>query len=245
MPSLPKWLGDSVETIFSGSIHPLTVTQASNLDTCLKKVRLEGDLSATKFTAGNVVEFRINDTDYRHYTPSFYDAENGVCEILFYLHDKGPGSRWAHTLKAGDHCKLIGPGGKIRYRPDFQYHFLFGDETSLSLFHAMKKDTMERGHEYFCLYESDREHKHWAELAGISAEWAAASPDAPAKNAVGLLEEIIKEEKSCWNTWHQAFFYLTGRAKSIQTFRKMLNQAGISNATIQTEPYWADGKTGL
>ena len=86
MPKLPKWVANGVEKVFSHLMHPVAVTHTQYLDDQLKLVRFEGDLSKTKFTPGNVIEFRVNDTDFRHYTPSLFNKSAGVCEVIFYLH---------------------------------------------------------------------------------------------------------------------------------------------------------------
>ncbi|MEL7162659.1 MAG: oxidoreductase, partial [Bacteroidota bacterium] len=92
MPRLPKWLANSVETILPGQFHPVVATEVEYLTDKLKRVRFEGDLTGTSFVPGQVIEFRVTDNDFRHYTPTYYDRGAGVCEVLFYLHGKGPGS---------------------------------------------------------------------------------------------------------------------------------------------------------
>lgn len=242
MPKIAKWIGDSIETVFSSLIYPARVTQVEYLSDRLKRVRFEGSLGKKGFTPGNVVEFRVTDTDYRHYTPSIYDQTNGICEILFYLHDKGVGSQWAGKLKVGDEMKLMGPGGRIKYDKKNKYHFFFGDETSIGLYLCLKHAAHQNNHEYLCILELDEAHKPWPELLGLSAEVVEKSSANPGQNAAALLEEM---QGNCWTVWQHATFYLTGNARSIQAFRKELIVRGVKSKQIQTEPYWVEGKRGL
>ncbi|MFT3823913.1 MAG: siderophore-interacting protein [Chitinophagaceae bacterium] len=246
MPSIPKWLGDTMETVFSNFLHPVEVTNITSLHPRLKKVRFEGDLSRATFTAGNVVQFRVNNNDYRHFTPCLLDKEKGICEILFYLHDKGPGSEWADKLQTGDKLRLRGPGGHLQYRSDSKYHFFFGDETSLGLVQCMKQQIHENQQEYMCLLELENDFSKWPSFAGIVADVVHKSSLEPAVEAIQWINLFLDMDNVFWNRWQEmATFYLTGNAQSIQAFRKALREQGVASSQIITQPYWAEGKKGL
>ncbi len=243
MPKVPKWLGDTMETVFSSQYIPVTVTQKEDIVPGLRKIRFEGDLSKKQFTPGMVIEFRVSENEYRHYTPSFFDAEKGICDVIFYLHDKGPGSKWAESLKKGDETKLIGPGGKIRYQKEFSHQVVFGDETSLSQFVCLNEAFIQDGKQSLFIYESPEKNSHWAKSAGIGQAIALSmSMDAPAAASVTYIQNLSDSE---WNLWKTGAFYLTGRAKSIQAVRKALTERGVNMKQIKTEPYWSEGKPGL
>jgi len=245
MPRIPKWFGNAMETVFSGMIHPVTVTKTEFLDEKLLKVCFQGDFSKINFIPGNVIEFRVSDNEFRHYTPSVFDVEHGVCEILFYLHDGGIGSNWVTQLSANDCIKLIGPGGKINYNEKLKHHFFFGDETSLSLFYCMKNAVLKNNQTYLCVLEMDEEHEDWPGQLGILADIVPKSHNDPAKAAIIKIEDLQHDIRSHDPFWEDIVFYLTGRAKSIQAVRKVILSWGISTKRIQTEPYWAEGKKGL
>jgi len=242
MPRIPKWLGDTMEVVFNGMIHPVEGSSVEYLSLNLKKIVMAGDLSGTKFTPGNVIEFRVNDHEFRHYTASRFDRQQGVCEMLVYLHGKGEGSRWAESIKAGDRLKMMGPGGKINYRYAHSHHFVFGDETSLGLFACLKEAALENDHPLYCLAELEENYSGWPELVHVPAEVVGksfATPALPATEKISALGGLF------WQEWRDAAFYLTGRARSIQAVRKELLSQGVSMKNIQTEPYWAEGKKGL
>ncbi|MFT3702985.1 MAG: siderophore-interacting protein [Agriterribacter sp.] len=243
MPSVPKWLGDTMDAVFSNMYHPVTVTQVEFFNDKLKRVRFEGDLSGTKFVPGNVVEFRVTPTDYRHYTPSYYNATEGVCEVLFYLHDQGVGSEWARELQTGQTMKLLGPGGKLKYEPSFSNHFVFGDETALGLVACLQAAAETHSHSFFALIETETAHRDWIGLFPlIPSVYVASSIENPATAAIRFLEDSADD----WKTEIQSScYYLSGRAKSIQALRKYLLSKGVGMKQIKTEPYWAEGKKGL
>lgn len=242
MPKIPKWLGDTMEVVYQKFIHGVKVKDIQYLDSNLKKIRFSGDFKNIRYMPGNVVKIRVNDTAFRHYTISAFDAESGSCEILFYLHEKGPGSEWAATLKVGETVRLLGPGGRLHYMPDQENHFLFGDETSLGWMQCMEHEIDKNNQFFFGFVELDPEHGHWANLADSSVKVVSKSMADPAAPTIAILKEW---EDDFWETSDRTVFYLTGRTQSIQAFRKFLLSKGISGRRIKTEPYWADGKSGL
>ncbi len=226
----------------SGMIHPVRVASTQYLAPQLKLVRLVGDLQRTTFEPGQVIEFRINERDFRHYTPMRYDVRKGICELLFYLHRKGPGSAWAEALQPGDEVRLMGPGGRLKFKPGTGFHFFFGDETGLALFSQLQSVVHARDEEYLCLMELDDPHFSWPGLVDLEAEKVKKSQDAPAQEAIEWLDDL---PPFLWNTWQDAHFYLCGRAASIKNFRQGLLRRGVSGKQISSQPYWADQKRGL
>jgi NADPH-dependent ferric siderophore reductase len=243
MPSIPKWIGDTMEAVFSGMIVPVSVVGVEYIFPELKKISMQGDFSKMKFTPGNVIEFRVTNTDFRHYTISSFDKEKGVCEMLVYLHGQGVGSLWIDDLKAGDRLKMMGPGGKMSYQSSFQHHFVFGDETSLGLLFCMERTAIKNGQSFIGLVELEKWHVDWVNyLKNENIKLTESSFENPAQQAIDLLGQWKNYlNENITNTC----FYLTGRAKSIQRFRKFLKDKGVASKQIKTEPYWAEGKNGL
>lgn len=244
MPTIPKWMADAMQAVFSGMYHPVKVVAIEELSVKLRKVRFEGDFSKSKrpFVPGNVIEFRISDTEFRHYTASHFDAKAGVCEVLFYLHDKGPGSKWAAALKTGDALYLLGPGGKIKYNNASQFHIAFGDETSLGLFMCMAAEAKRRGHSFACIAELDKENNHWPAMLQLEPMMAVKDEEMKATDAIHYLHHYLQNNPI---VKAQTIFYLTGNAQSIVSVKKFLLNNGFDSKQIQTEPYWAKGKKGL
>ncbi len=240
MPKVPKWIANAMESLFSGSYHPVSVTAVDYLSSRMKKVMFEGDFSKLRkpFIAGNVIEFRVTDTEFRHYTPSFFDTGKGICEVLFYLHGKGPGSHWAEKIRVGDTTKLLGPGGKIRFDDQVSKHLCFGDETSLGLLKCLSDEAAGRNQLCRCIAELDEAHREWPGLLGLKCNTVNKDPVAKAQEAIDKIKEY-------GNSLADTAFYVTGNAKSIQAIKKYLTDKGIPGRRIHTEPYWTEGKAGL
>ncbi len=244
MPKVPKWMANAMESLFSGMYHPVQVTAVEYVADRLRKVRFEGDFSKSKkeFIPGNVIEFRISDTEFRHYTPSYFNQKEGICEVLFYLHDKGPGSRWVEHLKTGDKLNLLGPGGKIKYNTTSKTHIAFGDETSLGSFVCIKKETEKQGHQFLGIVELDNENKNWGDVLGLKIITAVKNDVEKGADAILKLEDLLIHQ---YLNKNETTFYLTGNAKSILALKKFLMVNGFTSKQIQTEPYWVEGKQGL
>ncbi|MEL6699079.1 MAG: siderophore-interacting protein [Bacteroidota bacterium] len=239
MPTLPKWLANGMEKVFSGMMHPVEVTHTAFPHKQLKRVRFEGDLSQAFFIPGQVIEFRINDNAFRHYTPAYYNQQAGICDVLFYLHGKGPGSSWASNLQVGDQTKLMGPGGRMKLDSTRSQHFLFGDESSLGFCLHMAVAIEAVNQDFTCLLELEPAHHGWPSDLGLESAVVVSSKkmaDVHSGNVLCVLHEMDWTSTSC---------YLTGRAQSIQAVQKALLTKGVMRKQIQTFPYWADGKVGL
>ncbi len=232
-----------MDVVFGHMYHPVEVTDIHYLSNHLKRVRFQGGLSKTKFTPGNVIEFRVTPTDYRHYTPSYFNAGRGVCEVIFYLHGKGAGSQWASQLRVGDKIKLLGPGGKLAYTPSYTRHFVFGDETSLGLMICIHNETHTNDHDFFALTETTLPQDEWLQGSFLQPlVYVPASFEQPAVPAIEYLNGVGANWRERIS---ETCFYLTGRAKSILSMRKYLLSCGADMKQIKTEPYWAEGKSGL
>ncbi|MEM7018236.1 MAG: siderophore-interacting protein [Pseudomonadota bacterium] len=242
MPTVSKWMADAMERLFSNQFHPVRVTQTEMIDSQLKRVRFQGDLSCTEYVVGNVIEFRVSDREFRHYTPASFDKEQGVCDVLFYLHGLGPGSEWVDQLQVDMATNLMGPGGKMALTAGQDRHVLFGDETSLGLTHGFWNAIERNGANFDAVLELEEEHRHWPQCLQMNARILGKSVQAPAKGILEWLEQLSEQE---WRALQSASFYLTGRAQSIQRIKKSLKAKGIANKQIQTMPYWADNKKGL
>lgn len=238
MPRVPKWWGDSIEKLFNNMIHPVEVSNIDYLTPTLAKIRFVGDLSKVQFIPGNVVEFRINETDYRHYTLS--DFGKDFCEVIFYLHDKGIGSRWAQHLRIGDKIKLMGPGGKIKYQPEYERHVIFGDETGIGLMSCMQNKILKEGKSVISILEMDEGHEQWVHFAGKETVFVHSDFDNPGQPVIDLINRT-----DFWQSTDDLVFYLTGRAKSIRNVKEFLLMNGVTSKQIKVEPYWTEGKQGL
>ncbi|MEM8767203.1 MAG: siderophore-interacting protein [Pseudomonadota bacterium] len=242
MPRLNKWMADGMEKLFQSQFRPVEVSDTTYFYDRLKRVRFQGDLSGASFTPGNVIEFRINDEEFRHYTPADLDVEQGTCEVLFYLHDLGPGSRWAEALAVGASLNLMGPGRKMSFRTDAAEHLLFGDESSLGLALSFARAAATTGTRCRFLLELDDANKTWPDALGLSDATVFTSSSTPGAAASQWVEDL---DDQAWHRLSAGAVYLTGQAASIQRLYQRLKKRGLSRQRIQSTPYWSAGKSGL
>jgi len=242
MAQLPKWIADTVVAVANPWLYTVQVTGIQPLTDDLLQVHFSGDFSKADFQPGQEIQFRVDNNNFRHYTLSAFDQQRGSCSVIFYLNDKGPGSRWAAGLQTGDTVKFSSEKGKLRYDETATHHFFFGDETAIGLFDWYKRIALDNDHEYFGVLELHPRNEPALTSLKLMIESVPPQSGQPAANAIHWMEDM---DPYCWNTWQKAVFYLAGRVASIQHFRQYLIEHGVKSRQIRTTPYWADGKRGL
>jgi NADPH-dependent ferric siderophore reductase len=241
MNSMPKIIGDFMETAFSSKICKVSVRSVEMLSSNIKIITFKGLFPHVNFKIGQAVVLRIDETNYRNYTPSKWESINGTFQIIFHIHNNGPGSERIKNLKPGDQISVGLPRGFKVYDTEAKYHFFFGDETCISVFKSMKDEINRSGKDYLGILELDSINAAVPEKLGLMVDVVSKSVN-KAASAIKAFQNLDPE---IWNLWKEGYFYLMGNAKSIQAFRKVLKEKGISNKNIHTQAYWAEGKIGL
>lgn len=241
MPKIPKLIGDLIEYSFSSKFGKVKVDSIILLSTNVKLIRFKGKLPDVNFNIGQAILIRINDNNYRNYTPSTWNAGLGIVEIIFHLHGNGPGSRFIDQLQLDDEIRISMPRGFNVYRKEMKYHFLFGDESCIGVFRSLKDEINLNDQNYLGILELDNSSSHVPESNGLQVDVVAKS----ANKAAFAIDNLNNLDSKIWRLWQSGFFYLMGNAASIQNFRKALKDKGVSSKQIYTQPFWADGKIGL
>lgn len=241
MSSMPKIIGDFIEMTFTNKICKVNVTTIETLGPNIKIIHFKGVFPHVKFRIGQAIVIRIDDTNYRNYTPSKWNSETGTFEVIFHIHHNGPGSKFIDNLKLNDQITVGLPRGFKIFNKEAKYHFFFGDETCISVFKSMKDEINCTENNYLGILELDEPSIPIPKKLGLNVDIVPKSIN-KAESAIKALQNLDAE---IWDLWKNGFFYLMGNAKSIQAFRKALREKGISNKNIHTQPYWAEGKAGL
>lgn len=232
---MPKWIGDWLESA-TGPL--LTVTAITNITPSVKKIRFQGDISKMNFLVGGASVIRVSETEYRNYTPSYYDLKEGILEIIFHLHNNGVGSHYISTLQSGDQLYISSPRGHKQYDPKVKQQFIFGDETSLGLACSFLPVLKQNEHQFSFYFELDEENKNVPQLLGL--ENYTVFP----KNGSFQNEEWVKNLPVLKvYDWLSVNFILTGNVRSVQTFRKVLKDT--TSGKVISKGYWLEGKKGL
>lgn len=115
------------------------VSAARRLGEKFRLIELEGpELRGAKWKPGDKIQVRVGTLTVRTYTPVFWDRMTGRMSLLVYLHGNGPGSEWAESARAGMPCAFWGPSRAVDLSAVDGPVVLFGDETSIGTFAALK-----------------------------------------------------------------------------------------------------------
>ncbi|CAH0169408.1 FAD-binding oxidoreductase [Chryseobacterium sp. Bi04] len=240
MPSLPKWINDTVENVWSSKFKDCTVIDKKKVTDELHCIRFATDLQDVHYEPAYAIGIRVNDRDFRNYSPFNFNREAGTFDILFHIHDTAAaGSNFISKLSAGDSIKILIPRGKRFFDPDAIMHFSIGDETSLGSSLAIKEAAEENNVLFGCLHEL--EDPSALEILGLYGYHA------PKNNIMVIIESLTdflrEEKKAIYND--NVIFYLTGNGNTMTLIRKFLKSKGIPPRCIRSQAYWIEGKKGL
>lgn len=235
MLSVTKWVGDAMERLLASKYLSVRVTEIIDLTTEIRSICFSGDFSNTEFYPGDAVAFRVSDLEFRNYTISAFNREEGNCEVIFHLHGAGPGSHFAKRLLLNEQLKMIVPRGRKMLDKEKKYHFFFGDETSLGLMVLFAREVINASQHYMGILELKPENLSVIQQLELGVQGVLKSPESPAKNAISYLEQIQHDQQEVFS---QGVFYLTGNAGSIQKFRSALKIKGVLPKQIKTQAYW-------
>ncbi|MGF1662020.1 MAG: siderophore-interacting protein [Kineosporiaceae bacterium] len=236
MPSLPAPLAARAERWFG---RPATVDAVEKLSPGLFRVSFSvSGLRGRPWTPGQEVEFRVDNRNFRHYTPASFDAATGAVDVVFTRGAHGPGSRWASALRPGDDAAVMGPGGGVRFDTG-RAALIAGDATTVGLFCGLAA----------------------AARAGVTGVVEVPEPDVAATRSLlpgldvvaaeGVAGEAVSRWLSRWVTRRSApadappRAYLAGDARTLAPWRSQLTAAGHPRRDVVTKPYWSPGKAGL
>lgn len=240
MPRMSKWMGDLSEKFFSSYYKRTVVSEVEYYDEKLKRVRYKGEeLKNVEWHPAQEVEFRVTPTEYRHYTPMLWNKKECYTDVLFYLHNKGPGSLWADNLVVGDKVMLIGPAGKFVAKKSFKKVLMIGDETSLSTYYGMQT-LLKPNSETICVLEVCEGVLKWADIIGLKSIMLNTSTSQLGKKLEAWLKGFLER-----NDARDYMYFLSGNANTIKILRRMLVKRIVDSRQIFTHPYWAKGKKGL
>lgn len=233
--SIPKWLIG----LFGNRLSPnVKVTATTFLSPEIKKISFKSDISDWDFSIGYASVIRVSETDFRNYTVSYHNKEEGIFDMIVHIHGSGVGSLFIDSLKIGDELFISPPRGKKIYDPNLKHQFFFGDETALGVACAFLPLLKANGHQFQFYFELDEANNSIPELLGLE-NYTVFPKNNSFRNdkLIGNLPLFQMQE------WDIANFILVGNVKSVQTFRKVLKNK--TQGTIYSQGYWLEGKKGL
>jgi NADPH-dependent ferric siderophore reductase len=240
MPSLPKWINDTLENVMASKFKECTVIHTQTVSKELHLVRFSSDLSDVHFEPAYAIGIRVSEKDYRNYSPFNFNKHTGTFDILFHLHDTdSAGGSFIKQLSIGDSIKVLMPRGRRFFEPYSEIHFSIGDETSLGSSLSIKEAAEDNGGSFVCLHDlEDASVLKDLELYGYH------TPKNDIQNIIEALTDFLKEEKQTVQN-NEVIFYLTGNGNTMSIIRKFLKAKGVDAKCIRSQAYWIEGKKGL
>ncbi|WP_153394101.1 siderophore-interacting protein [Chryseobacterium vaccae] len=240
MPSLPKWINDTVENVWSSKFKECTVTHIESVSENLRRLRFSTDLINVDFEPAYAIGIRVNERDFRNYSLLNFNKTEGTFDVVFHLHDTDAvGSRFINGLSSGDSIKILMPRGKRFFEPDAKIHFSIGDETSLGSSLSIKQTAEETGGSFVCLHEL--EDPAALEIFGL---FGYHTPKNSPLEIIEALNDFLRDEKETIHN-DEVIFYLTGNGNTMSLVRKFLKAKGVAHKCIRSQAYWIEGKKGL
>lgn len=233
--SMPKWAGDLVEGLMAPKVR---VGKISFISPQLRKIRFQGHIDRMNFQIGYASVIRVSETEYRNYTVAYYDIREGIMDFVFHIHGNGIGSSVIDALKIGDELFITGPRGRKEYDSTIKRYLIFGDETSLGLACAFLPVLQLNHHLFQFYFELDEANNNAPAMLGLE-NYTVFPKDGSFKNGEWISRLPVFNQPDC----NETRFVLTGNARSVQTFRKVVKNKGRGKASHQG--YWLEGKKGL
>ncbi|NIF04617.1 iron transporter [Chryseobacterium sp. Tr-659] len=240
MPSLPKWINDTVENVWSSKFKDCIITQIEPITSDLTRIRFSSDLWDVPYEPAYAIGIRINDRDFRNYSPFNFNKEAGTFDVLFHLHDiSAAGNHFVTRLSVDDSIKILMPRGKRFFDPAAKIHFSMGDETSLGSSLSIKEAAEDLNRTFICLHELEET----SALEKLNLYGYHSSKNNTMK-IIEAFNDFLNEEKEAIYR-DDVVFYLTGNGDRMSLIRKFLKARGVSPRCIKSQAYWMEGKKGL
>lgn len=238
MPSAPKWVFDVFDRVLSSKSSTMEVTKVEYLSDTVKRIQFTGNFRKFNFGVGSFIDFRVSDTEARRYTVSYVDDMRERLELIAHIHGEAPGSCFMRKLDIGDTVNINPPREYKYYEPTAAKYVIFGDETSLGLACSFLPVLIQNRHQFQFYLELEKENHDIVSLLPLSNCTVFDKNDAFSDEKwVDALPVVQSTE------WQQSNFVLTGNAKSVRTFRKVLKARNAGK--IVSHGYWLEGKKGL
>jgi ferric-chelate reductase (NADPH) len=239
MRSLSEIVSNTVERLL---FRPVTITSVEGVGERFRMLSMKGEgFKGVKWVPGQAIQIFLGNLTKRAYTPMDLDAVAGSACFLIYLHGNGPGSEWAECVKAGDMCQVMRPKDSINFQSITEPALFFGDETSLAAAQALHCCEGQLARSQFVL-----EVNSPAEVGVVLDKLGIINRSLIQKGEDGgHLARVVSKLAEQAGVMHSPQWVFTGQARSIQTIRKGLNQAGIALSKSKVRAYWSPGKTGM
>jgi ferric-chelate reductase (NADPH) len=178
---------------------------------------------------------RRGSMNLRTYTPTTWDAAQGVTELIAYTHGDGPAAQWFGRVTEGQTCEVFGPRRSIDLRETAGPVLFVGDESSVALACALRTVTGDASHVF--------EARDPARLSHVLAQLGIAERVAVVAKATDRVD-LLRQARDAAS---QAPYTLivTGDAATVHAVRRDSRGWKHKPRHVKGKAYWAAGRTGL
>jgi NADPH-dependent ferric siderophore reductase len=179
--------------------------------------------------------------EMRTYTPISIDAAAERVRILAFGHGRGPASKWAMSVKAGDGTHIVGPRPSLDLADPNGAATFFGDETSFAAAKTLQAH-LGSGVRSRYVFEVNSREESQAVVERLELNDATLVEIRSDRSHLNDVVEMLQIAITATATRR---LVLTGSGLSIQSIRTALRTAGLSDIQFQVAAYWAPNKVGL
>jgi NADPH-dependent ferric siderophore reductase len=219
----------------------LTVAAVERLSPAMLRLVLKGgDLEGfTSLSPDDHIKVFVPDgtggTAMRDYTPRRHDAAAGRLWLDFALHDAGPATLWALSVKPGDTAEIGGPRGSAVIGGQIRHWVLVGDETALPAI-ARRIEELPAGARVTCLVAvpSAADEQVFDTEADHRAIWVHRDS---ATDPVPVLAQLAEVDMI-----PGTFVWIAAEAGVARALRDHFLDRGHPKAWMKASGYWMAGK---
>ena len=178
----------------------------------------------------------------RDYTPRRFDPAGNTLEIEFVLHDAGPATRWASTVRPGQTLRIGGPRGSFIILNNFDWHLLIGDDTALPAI-GRRLGELTAGSRAVVLAEVDGpgDQISFASAADVTVTWAHRNgAEAGTTDVLARTLKTLTLPKGDYYAW-VACESLTAKALRAQ----LIADHGANPKWMRAAGYWRRGAVAV
>ena len=210
--------------------HSVAVAEVQDLSPRVRRIRFSGEtLTGLTWSPGDKVKLRLRGVS-RSYTPAMVDEDQGWMDVIFFLHGRGPATRWAAGAGVGTRAMLTKPEKSFkRGKKEPAWALFMGDETTLGLAQALLSALPSR--------------------TVVMGAIEITAGDAPAVQGLGLpLSVAIRDDHYGdalvdWLTQAtlpegDGVIWISGEAVTVRTLKKVLSERDLGKTSVKTKGYW-------
>lgn len=176
----------------------------------------------------------------RTYTVRRHDTEARTIDVDFVVHgDAGLAGPWARDAQVGDKVCFSGPGGMYKPSPEFDFHFLAGDETAIpaiaAALESMDEDMVGR---VIIEVGTEDDEIELVKPPGVALEWL--HRNGPFSPESTVLEQAVRNAP--WPEGRVQVFCHGEREVSKKLRAYFHGERGVDRRDLSLSAYWAFGR---